>query len=294
MFSMHPISFDRWPDSWRLSNGDVELVIPTRIGPRVMRYGFAGEQNLFKIFPPDPANPRIRGGHRLWVAPERLETTWIDDDLPVSVEPLEDGLLRVTKPVERQTGLEKQMLVRLAPSGSTVEVIHRVRNCNPWTVEFAPWALTQMAPGGLAITGFPPRGTHPENLLPTNPLVMWAYTDFSDPRWKWTRKHLILKQDPSAAQPLKVGLFNPDTWAAYLLGSHLFLKRSTADPARAYPDFGCSFETYTNHLMLELETLGPLSRVAPGEAVEHVEHWSLRADVHLPELTDEALESLLK
>ncbi|MBI1787686.1 MAG: hypothetical protein HYR60_09080, partial [Acidobacteria bacterium] len=45
MFSLDRISFDRWPDSWRLSNGDVELVIPTRIGPRVMRYGFAGEQN---------------------------------------------------------------------------------------------------------------------------------------------------------------------------------------------------------------------------------------------------------
>jgi len=29
-----------------------------------------------------------------------------------------------------------------------------------------------MAPNGTAIFGFPPRGKHPEVLLPTNPLVM--------------------------------------------------------------------------------------------------------------------------
>ncbi len=32
---------------------------------------------------------------------------------------------------------------------------------------------------------------------------------------------------------------------------------------------------YTNDRMLELETLGPLQRLAPGDVVEHVEHWFL-------------------
>jgi len=33
-----------------VSNGDVELAITAAIGPRIMRFGFVGRQNLFKEF----------------------------------------------------------------------------------------------------------------------------------------------------------------------------------------------------------------------------------------------------
>ena len=46
-----------------------------------------------------------------------------------------------------------------------------------------------------------------------------------------------------------------------------------------YPDFGCNFEVFTNPDFLELETLGPLVELQPGEVVEHVEHWWLFGDV---------------
>ena len=68
--------------------------------------------------------------------------------------------------------------------------------------------------------------------------------------------------------------FQREAWAAYLLGSELFVKRYSAAPG-AYPDFGCSFETFTNADFLELETLGPLVRLAPGEFVYHTETWTL-------------------
>lgn len=42
-----------------------------------------------------------------------------------------------------------------------------------------------------------------------------------------------------------------------------------------YPDFNVSVEIYTNNLFLELETLGPLKRVAPGEVNTHTELWSV-------------------
>ena len=63
-----------------------------------------------------------------------------------------------------------------------------------------------LAQGGLEITGFPPRGKHPDNLEVTNPLSMWAYTDLSYKRLTLTRKYLLLRQDPNNAQPQKVGL----------------------------------------------------------------------------------------
>lgn len=48
----------------------------------------------------------------------------------------------------------------------------------------------------------------------------------------------------------------------------LFVKRceAVAAPA-AYPDLGCTFERFTNADLLELETLGPLTTLAPAESV---------------------------
>ena len=40
--------FQGWPHSYRISNGTVEAIVTGDVGPRVMRYGFVGGQNLFK------------------------------------------------------------------------------------------------------------------------------------------------------------------------------------------------------------------------------------------------------
>ena len=109
-----------------------------------------------------------------------------------------------------------------------------------------------------------PRNT-PQRLAPTNPLVMWAFSDLSDPRWKFTKKYMVLTQDrKNTGQPQKLGHLQRHTWGAYLLGSDLFIKRYEADPSKPYPDIRCSFETFTGPEFLELETLGPLTRVEPG------------------------------
>src|SRR5436853_500557 len=83
--------------------------------------------------------------------------------------------------------------------------------------------------------------------------------------WKFTKKYLTLRQDPSNSEAQKLGLFNPDTWAAYLLRGDAFVKRTKADPSQTYPDFGCSFETFTNNDFLEVETLGPMTKLLPGK-----------------------------
>ncbi|HLI04139.1 MAG TPA: hypothetical protein VKU93_07705, partial [Terracidiphilus sp.] len=81
-----------------------------------------------------------------------------------------------------------------------------------------------------------------------------------------------------------------DTWAAYLLNGELFVKRTAADPNARYPDFGCSFETFTNDQFLEVETLGPLAAVAPGKMAELVEHWGLFKNVQLNAVNDDELD----
>jgi hypothetical protein len=149
-----------------------------------------------------------------------------------------------------------------------------------------------MAQGGIGITGFPPRGTHPEMLAPTNPLVMWAFSDLSDRRWVFTTKYMMLRQDAKAKRPQKLGHFNANTWGAYLLGTDLFVKRYTAG-AGTYPDFGCSYETFTNADFLELETLGPIQKLTPGASMEHIERWSLHKNINIRQWNDAELDRVL-
>ena len=283
-----------WHNCYRVSNGEVELIVTGDVGPRVIRYGFVGGQNLFKEYPDQLGKSgeekfQLRGGDRVWKAPEDPVATWAPDNVAVQITPTPTGLIE-RAPVEPLTGLQKEIEVSMAATGTAVTVWHRITNHSLFPLEFAPWVLTMMAPGGIAITGFPPRGRHPINLEATNPLVMWAYTNLADKRWTFTRKYLALRQDPSNSEAQKLGLFNRDTWAAYVLNGEAFVKRATADPAKTYTDFGCSFETFTNNEFLEMETLGPLTRVQPGQTVEQVEHWSLHRNVKLPAVTDEDID----
>jgi hypothetical protein len=286
-----------WQNCYRVTNGEIELIVTGDVGPRIIRFGFVGGQNMFKEFAEQLGKSgeekfQLRGGDRVWKAPEDPVATWAPDNVPVQIIPTATGLI-ARAPIEPLTNLQKEIEIAIAPSGTTVTVSHRITNHSLFTLEFAPWALTMMAQGGIAVSGFPPRGRHPINLEATNPLVMWAYTDLADPRWKFTKKYLTLRQDLNNKEAQKLGLFNPDTWAAYLLNGEAFVKRTKADASKTYPDFGCSFETFTNNEFLEIETLGPLTKLSPGHTVEQVEHWGLYRKVQPTELTDQELDRVL-
>ncbi len=48
-----------------------------------------------------------------------------------------------------------------------------------------------------------------------------------------------------------------------------------------YPDQGCNNEVYVEGDYFKMESLGPLQRLAPGEAVDPVEHWEIFTDVNV-------------
>src|SRR5262249_57041006 len=97
-------------------------------------------------------------------------------------------------------------------------------------------------------------------------------------------------------EPTKLGIANKQGWCAYHLHGTLFLKRFAYEAGARYPDDGSNNELYAAGSFMELESLGPLQTVAPGASVEHVEHWSLFADVDVGETDDDidrAVRSLL-
>jgi len=276
------VSYAGSSSNLRLSNGEVELIIATDYGPRVMRFAIAGsdeKDNIFGIVPDvsvksDLGQWNIRGGHRLWHAPEGKPRSYVPDNDPVQV--VRDGdTIKLIQAVEPVTGIQKEMWITLDPTGSHVTVIHKLTNKGLFAVEMACWAMSVMNTGGIAIVPQEPFQSHDDVLQPARPMVLWSYTNLTDPRWAIGKKYVVLQQDPDIKDAQKLGVLNHAGWAAYLRKGTLFLKRFACDPHKTYPDFNCNNEIYTDAKFLELETLGSLEQVQPGESITHREDWWL-------------------
>lgn len=281
----------------RLSNGSVEVVVTTDIGPRVIRYALAGGENILGEVADAVTKTALGdwkpwGGHRLWHAPEGNPRSYGPDNAPVRFEVVGTDAVRLIQPVEPGTGIQKTMTVKLDATGSGVTLTHALANGNLWEVELAAWALTIMRGGGTAIVPQEPYGSHDENLLPVRPLALWAYTDLSDPRFTIGRRFIRLRSDEKRTEPQKIGIGNKQGWAAYGLGRTVFVKRFDHKAEQAYPDHGSNVEVYTAGAFIELETLGPLVHLAPGAVTEHVEQWQLFGNVDLGS-TEDSIEAAL-
>jgi hypothetical protein len=171
------------------------------------------------------------------------------------------------------------MGVTLDTEGSRLEVHHRITNRNLWDVELSPWAITIMRYGGMTILPQEPFRSHDEYLLPARTMTLRHYTDLSDPRWTFGRKFIRLRSDDTLDAPQKIGIANKQGWAGYWRNQTLFLKRIRFQHGACYPDYGSNVETYTAGSFVEVETLGPLERLQPGQSAEHTETWSLHANV---------------
>lgn len=274
------VSYGGWPNCVKLSNGEIELIVTTDVGPRLIHFGFIGGPNVFKEYEKTLGHTggdewQNYGGHRLWHAPEEKPRTYWPDNDPVKYT-FDGKTLKLVPNVETGNGIQKEIEVTMDPAANKVTVLHRIINLNLWEVELAPWALSVMAPNGRAIFPQEEFRRHEDYLLPARPIVLWHYTQMADPRWIWGNKYIQLRQDPAAKTKQKIGFFNKQGWAAYYLNGNLFIKQFGFCVNAEYPDYGCNTETFTDWDMLEVETLGPLAKLkAAGGQAEHTEIWTL-------------------
>ena len=96
-------------------------------------------------------------------------------------------------------------------------------------------------------------------------------------------------QDPSLKAEQKIGILNKQGWAAYCLDDDVLVKRFGFDPEARYEDYGSNNEVYTDGELLEVETLGPVTCLSPGQRVEHTENWMITKLPGLYQDTDESV-----
>lgn len=283
------IPYRGWENCWKLSNGEAELIVLADVGPRVIWYSLRGGENQLHEVEQDAGKTggsdfRLYGGHRLWAAPE-IERTYFPDNVAVKVEQVNQAL-RLTAPVEASppgTRLHKEMKVELEASGSGLRLTHRISNHDAQSVELAVWTPTMMRAGGRAMLPLPARHEmDKEHVLPVGVFGVWSYTDFADPRWRLGTEFVQLAQSENPAGRFREqmgGIFNSAGWGAHFRQGTLFVKRAAVIAGAKYPDGGCNSELFTCPEFLEVETLGPLVTLKPGETAEHVERWRLFANV---------------
>jgi hypothetical protein len=278
------LAYGGWPNCVRLTDGRLELVVTLDVGPRVIRFGTVGGPNLFKEFPEQlgkTSGPEWLGfgGHRLWHAPEVAPRTYAPDFDPVEHD-WDGTTLTLRTTTEPTTGIRKEITIRLAEG--CVRLNHRLVNENLWVVEVAPWCLSIMAPGGRALVPQEPFVEHGVSFTPARPVVLWRFTRMNDPRYTWGDRLIQFRHDEELPTKQKFGLANTQGWAAYELGTQLFVKTFAHLEGLNYPDMGCNCEFFTMPGFLEVETLGPLTALQPGDGTDHAETWFLFDAVKLP------------
>jgi hypothetical protein len=271
--------FAGWKNCLYLSNGRIEMVITTDVGPRVIRLGYKNKQNLFREFEDQVGkiggdDYRLYGGTRFWHGPEENPRCYYPDNVPVKYE-WDGKTVRLLQDVEATTGMQKEIFITMDPNKDNAGIRYRIHNKNLWDIKFAPWILTIMNLGGRAVVPHEPFQTWEDNYSPVRPLVLWAYTTMDDPRWIWGKKYIQLKQDREANTRQKLGILNKLGWIAYSLGEDLFIKRFNFEKDVEYADYGVNSEIYTDNDIFEVETLGRFAPVKPGGYAEHAENWNV-------------------
>lgn len=264
----------QWGRVLWMNHEQFELGIALDFGIRIVHASCPNMENLLYRQPDDLSDGyyesngwRLYGGHRMWAAPEGpLSTT--PDNLPVHWQNEPDGILIWEDP-NPITGFQKSLKL-ICLSDGTLRLIHSFKNISANPVTCASWGITSFAPGGSARVDF-----SYDTLPACNPrrsISLWGSTSLQDPRLRFDATTLYAT---FAAIPdfCKIGIYSYNGVAVYEnKNQHLTISFPTGTIDNL-PDCGCNFELFLCQHFMELETLGELTTLMPGDAASHWEEW---------------------
>ena len=276
------ITYHGWTNAIRLGNGQVEAILVPAVG-RVMQFRFAGESDgpfwenptMFGKAPASDAKEWGNfGGDKTWPAPQADWGKLTPRDWPppaafdaVPVEAKVSGnTVTLVSPVDPHYGIRTIRTVELDPLQPTMTIRTAYEKIQGAPVKVSIWIITQLKDPVAAFMSVPQPSLFPEgynlqskqappNLRMEGPLISLA-------RARQT--------------PCKIG--NDAGSLVWLGGKWVLRIESPRVPGAEYPDHGSSAEIYTNPDPLpyvELELLGPLRTLKPGDRMERVSTYTL-------------------
>jgi len=275
-----PISHRGWSGSFLLTNKLIEAVVVPAIG-RVMALRLVGGQNvLWEDDSLDGNSDAVDaegwsnyGGDKIWPSPQdRWEAltarAWPPpeafDSRPYT-SAVEDGEVVLTSSVDSHYGIQTLRRISLLAHQPVMTIATTFRKVAGAPIRTGIWVITQARDPERVFALLPEKSAMPSGFLqqmgPTP-------KDFS------IRGRLLeLSRDP--LEKIKIGT---EGLSLLWVGQDAVLRVDAPLRPGEYPDGGSRTEIYTNSDPLpyvELETLGPLATLHPGQEIEWTNTYTL-------------------
>jgi hypothetical protein len=300
-----------WP-AVHLDNGPIRAVVVPDIGGRVLQFWLDEHPYLFvnphlagQLFTPEEnwgdgtmASWKNYGGNKTWPAPQGWSgpDEWAGPPDPV----LDSGRFRTLNVEDRRavvqsqpdprTGLQMTRELILAPDAARAVLRRTMRNVSDRAVRWSLWDVTQLECGDGRGAVRP----HCRMSIPVNSVSRFEH-GFSvlygaDDNLQWRTDDPSVFGVEYAGMLGKVGLDSQAGWVAFSDDQWTFLHQFEVDLAASYPDGGATVEVWTHGpgiaagvdfggeqlrgQFMEMEVLGPLVDLAPGEQASADLVWS--------------------
>ena len=296
-----------WRALW-LRGPEFALALVPEVGGRIMGIEWRGQQLAFAN--PDlagrteqvagVADVRARkralgfllwGGDKTWLAPQARwtdEAPFLDLDsgaYDVSIEdaPAGSAKVRLTSPVCRESGIQIERCIRVAPGTQGWHVTHQLRNCSAGSVAWAPWIVAMFRrPAQVFLP------TRADSAYPDGVKTYAEEGESRDVRSRVvTRVDDGVRIDCTGDRHFKFGTDAAVGTALAVLdlpghGRVGIRKQVPTFHPRPYAH-GCIAEVFNSaqHPYFELELHGPVLELGPGES------FALEETVRLEDVSDE-------
>ena len=295
------ISWHGWPQAVKLSNGVVDAVVVPQIG-RIMAFEFTRHPETNPLYEnpdwmpaknhtPKPGEWANYGGDKVWPAPQSDWPRFIGrdwppdrafDGLPETVLFLPNGV-RLSSPVSNEFGLRIERTITLRPGEPCLYLTQTLAQTLPGAAPdhlLAVWAITQISGDGLFILPLPSLSAARNTPFPTGYQAL-SSPPITPPFWRAVtvqgRRVLLGQRDPASSH--KVATKARNGWLVHISEAGIvFAEHSAVASGGVYPDNNSPGEVYSNagaSNYLEMESLGPLAQVRPGQSVTTRIVWRL-------------------
>lgn len=276
--SIKRVAHHGWAGSWLISNGIVEVIVVPQIG-RVMQFRLLGDADgTFwenraldgRQHPAAPGQWLNFGGDKCWPSPQSSWTLHQDHDWPpphaLDGLPMQACLaaetLVLTSTVDAVWGIQVVRHIRLLPNQPVLHIRTEYRKLAGPPIRTGVWTITQFQePEQICVLLASPSKLKSGyiSLLDAPPAALQIHDLGIE------RKVLSLQRHRNAYT--KIGA---DGASLAWIGRTCVVRMDVVPRPGEYPDGGCLTDVYTNPDPLqyvELETLGPLHLMAPGDCI---------------------------
>lgn len=266
----------------RIFNGTVSVILDPNCGGRVLEYSINGQSVIYL----DPAHdgwmPRKGqrsidpSGGRCDIGPEMLipqrPELWTG---AWTAEIKGTRTARLTSKADSSTGVQLIREFRLDSSGSHLSFTQTIKNVSTETKRYCHWSRTFVLGGGVCLVPLSDWSKFPRGFMMYDTGSKLAYRMQNTETVRVRDRFFEIIGPPP--QP-KFGIDSYAGWLGYITKNNLLMvKRFPTYTDRAYGDISAFTVAiwYNKDVVCELEPVGPMETIKPGESASFTEDWWL-------------------